>query len=199
MLELLRMLWAFFKIGLFTIGGGYAMIPLITREMVGNGWMTAAEVADVIAIAEMTPGPFALNTATFAGMKTMGVGGAVACTFGVMLPSLIIAMLVARFFFHFQDHRLVQGALSGIRPVVVALIAYSIWPVVSLSLFPGAGHGGAAFAGIAELLSVDWRAVLVLAVSFLMLFWRKWHPILVMAAAGALGIALFRLLPMLTA
>ncbi|MCG8500435.1 MAG: chromate transporter, partial [Firmicutes bacterium] len=168
---LIKMLWAFFKIGLFTIGGGYAMIPLITRDLVGNGWMTVAEVTDVIAIAKMTPGPFAVNTATFAGMKIYGVGGAIACTFGVILPSLIITMVVARFFFDFQKHKLVQGALKGIRPVVVALIAYAVWNVASLTLFHSGMPNPTSMDTLWQLLSrIDWRAIVVLAVSLLLLF-----------------------------
>lgn len=194
---LLKMLWVFFKIGLFTIGGGYAMIPLITRDLVQNDWMTVAEVTDVIAIAKMTPGPFAVNTATFAGMKIYGVGGAIACTFGVILPSLIITMIVARFFFDFQKHKMVQGALKGIRPVVVALIAFAVWNVATLTLF---SHGEANPSSLNALWkmvsSVDWRALVVLAVSMVLLFWKKAHPILVITVAGVLGIGLYHFLPM---
>ncbi len=81
-----EMMWVFFRIGLFTIGGGYAMIPLITEELVNHGWMTTTEIADIIEIAKMTPGPFAVNAATFSGMKVLGLGGAVAYTIGVILP-----------------------------------------------------------------------------------------------------------------
>lgn len=195
---LLKMLWVFFKIGLFTIGGGYAMIPLITRDLVQNGWMSISEVTDVIAIAKMTPGPFAVNTATFAGMKIYGVGGAIACTFGVILPSLIITMIVARFFFDFQKHKLVQGALKGIRPVVVALIAYAVWNVASLTLFAHEYANPNSIDTLWQMLSsIDWRAIVVLAVSLVLLFWKKAHPILVIAVAGALGIVFYHFVPLL--
>lgn len=189
---ILKMLWSFFKIGLFTIGGGYAMIPLIREDLVSNGWMTATEITDVIAIAKMTPGPFAVNTATFAGMKIYGVGGAIACTFGVILPSLIITMIVARFFFSYNKHSLVQGALMGIRPTVVALIAYAVWNVASVTLFADANFTQGIINAIT---SIDIRLVVILIVSLILLFKAKAHPILVIAVCGALSIIGFELLP----
>ena len=191
---LLKMIFSFFKIGLFTIGGGYAMIPLIREELVSNGWMTTAEITDVIAIAKMTPGPFAVNTATFAGMKIYGVLGAISCTFGVILPSLIITTLVARFFFTYNKHKLVQGALAGIRPVVVALIAYAVWTVSTTVIF----QEEAISRGIMEALrSVDIRSLVILAVSLFLLFKAKAHPILVITVSGALAIVGYMVLPLI--
>ena len=190
---LLDMLYTFFKIGLFTIGGGYAMIPLIRQELVAKGWMTAAEITDVIAIAKMTPGPFAVNTATFAGMKIFGVGGAIACTFGVILPSLIITMFVARFFFTYNKHKLVQGALAGIRPVVVALIAYAVWSVASVTIFQ---EEAIAQGMVAAFKSVDPRSIVILAVALFLLLRAKAHPILVIAVSGALSIIGYMALPL---
>ena len=190
---LLDMVFSFFKIGLFTIGGGYAMIPLIREELVNKGWMTATEIADVIAIAKMTPGPFAVNTATFAGMKIYGVGGALACTAGVILPSLIITLLVARFFFTYNKHKLVQGALSGIRPVVVALIAYAVWNVASTTIF----QEEAVRQGFLEAIkSVDIRSVVILLTALILLFKAKAHPILVIGVCGALSIVGYMVLPL---
>lgn len=191
---LLEMLWSFFKIGLFTIGGGYAMIPLIREDLVAKGWMTVAEITDVIAIAKMTPGPFAVNTATFAGMKIYGLGGALVCTLGVILPSLIITMIVARFFFSYNKHKIVQGALLGIRPVVVALIAYAVWSVASVTIF---SEGALQQGIIAAVKSVDIRSIAILAVALFLLFKAKAHPILVIAACGALSIVGYMVLPMI--
>jgi chromate transporter len=189
---MLKMVWSFFKIGLFTIGGGYAMIPLIREELIANSWMTATEITDVIGIANMTPGPFAVNTATFAGMKIYGIGGAIACTLGVILPSLIITMIVARFFFSYNNHRLVQGALMGIRPTVVALIAYAVWNVTCVTLFADANFTQ----GIINVItSVDIRLIIILIVSLVLLFKVKAHPILVIAICGALSIISFEVLP----
>lgn len=190
---LLKMLFSFFKIGLFTIGGGYAMIPLIREELVSNGWMTAVEIADVIAIAKMTPGPFAVNTATFAGMKIYGVAGAAMCTFGVILPSLIITTIVGVFFFSYNKHKMVQGALSGIRPVVVALIAYAVWTVASTTIFQEEAIRQGVIAAIK---SVDIRSILILVTALILLFKVKAHPILVIATCGALSIIGYMVLPL---
>ena len=96
---LIEMMFTFMKIGAFSFGGGYDMIPLFQKELVGHGWMLISEVADVVAISEMTPGPFAVNAATFAGTKMMGLPGALFATFGVVLPSVVITLIVARYFF----------------------------------------------------------------------------------------------------
>ncbi len=189
---LLKMIFSFFKIGLFTIGGGYAMIPLIREELVTNGWMTAAEITDVIAIAKMTPGPFAVNTATFAGMKIYGLSGAVMCTLGVILPSLIITTLVARFFFSYNKHRIVQGALSGIRPVVVALIAYAVWSVIGVTLVD---EQAIAQGVVAALRSIDIRSIGILIIALILLFKAKAHPILVITVCGAVSIVVYMVLP----
>lgn len=190
---LLKMIWTFFKIGLFTIGGGYAMIPLISQELTMNGWMTTAEVTDIIAIAKMTPGPFAVNAATFAGMKMQGLAGAVLCTFGVILPSLIITTIVAKFFFNFQNLKIVKGILKGIRPTVVALIASAIVTVSLITLF----HIENINMLINSLGNIELYSIIILAVSLLLLLWKKLHPILVIAIAGAAGILFYQVIPML--
>ena len=192
------MIWAFFKIGLFTIGGGYAMIPLITRELTANGWMTTREVADVIAIAKMTPGPFAANSATFAGMKIYGVGGAIACTAGVILPSFLIVVIVTHYFFQFQKSALVQGALSGVRPVVVALIGTAVWNVAAMTLLGGGLSDVFSWQAVMGALgSIDIIAVAMLAVMVVALLKFKIHPVLLITASGVLGILVYRLLPMM--
>jgi chromate transporter len=191
---LIKMIFSFFKIGLFTIGGGYAMIPLIREELVANGWMATAEITDVIAIAKMTPGPFAVNTATFAGMKIYGVSGAIVCTLGVILPSLIITMLVARFFFSYNKHKIVQGALSGIRPVVVSLIAYAVWSVIGVTLFQEKAFEKGL---ISALTSIDVRLIGILIIALILLFKAKAHPILAITICGAVSILLYMVLPSL--
>ncbi len=191
---LLKMVFSFFKIGLFTIGGGYAMIPLIKEELVTNNWMTTAEITDVIAIAKMTPGPFAVNTATFAGMKIYGLSGALMCTLGVILPSLIITTIVARFFFSYNKHRVVQGALSGIRPVVVALIAYAVWSVIGITLVD---EQALAQGFMTALKSIELRSIGILIIAIILLFKAKAHPIVVIGACGVISIIVYMLLPSL--
>ena len=114
----------FFKIGLFTLGGGYAMIPLIEKEVVDNHkWMTREELLDVIAIAQSCPGVFAINLSTFVGYKLRNTRGAICTSLGTALPSFIIILLIAMFFRQFQDNHVVAAVFRGIRPAVVALIA----------------------------------------------------------------------------
>ncbi|MBQ3094153.1 MAG: chromate transporter [Clostridia bacterium] len=117
----------FFKIGAFTFGGGYAMIPLIEREVVDNKhWITSDDMLDIVAIAESTPGPIAINTATFVGFKTAGVLGAIAATFGTVLPSFVIIAVISTILAQFREYRVVQFAFNGIRAGVLALIVKAL-------------------------------------------------------------------------
>lgn len=113
----------FFKIGLFTIGGGYAMIPLIEKEVVEKRrWIDREEFLDLMAVSQAAPGVFAVNMAVFIGYKKAGVRGSVACAIGNVLPSILIILLIALFFQRFKDHELIENIFKGIRPAVVALI-----------------------------------------------------------------------------
>ena len=119
---------AFFKIGVFTFGGGYAMIPLIQKETVEkNGWVTDEDILEIIAIAESTPGPIAINSATFVGYRTCGVLGSVAATLGVVLPSFVIIFAISFVLRQFQDIKAVQYAFNGIRAGVLALLCKALW------------------------------------------------------------------------
>ena len=117
-----ELFYVFFYIGLFTFGGGYAMIGLIQEEVVKRGWLAQDSLIDFIAISESTPGPFAINIATFIGSQTGGVLGAICSTLGVVLPSFIIILLVALVMRKALNNRFVQGGLKGVRPVVISLI-----------------------------------------------------------------------------
>ncbi len=126
--ELWRLFTTFFKIGAFTFGGGYAMIPLIQRETVETRkWITDEDVLKIIAIAESTPGPIAINSATFVGSRVAGVPGALCATLGVILPSFVIILIVARVLDAFQHLRALRYAFFGIRAVVLALILKAFW------------------------------------------------------------------------
>ena len=127
---LLKLLWSFVKIG-FTSFGGLSMIPLITSEVTQNGWMTVSEVSDIVAIAEMTPGPLGLNSATFAGIKADGIAGAIAANLGVLMPTFTLCAVAAVFFEKFKQSSLMQKIMTGVRPACVGLIAGVI---ASLSL-----------------------------------------------------------------
>ena len=178
----LRLFLVFLKIGAFTFGGGYAMIPLIQAEVVGAGWMTDEQLINFIAVSESTPGPFAVNIATYVGMEAGGIGGALCATFGVGLPAFLIILLIARVFTRFAKSAPVQGVLNGLRPMVVGLIG-----AAALSV------GRTAFA----LPAVTWRGLLssdilwitpIFILAAFLLWKRKWHPIAVILLAAALGI-----------
>ncbi len=117
-----NLFFAFFKIGLFSFGGGYAMIPLISEEIANYGWMNEAEFIQIIGIAEMTPGSIAINAATFIGFQTAGLLGALVASLGVLLPSLLIILFISSFFFKYSRHPLMKKIFVGIRPVVTGLI-----------------------------------------------------------------------------
>jgi chromate transporter len=130
----------FAKIGLFTFGGGYAMIPLIQKEIIqAHEWLTTKEFVDIIAIAEMTPGPVAINSATFVGYKLAGVPGAAAATLGVILPSFVIIVAFATAFLKFKDAPAAKAALKGLRPAVTALIAAAAISLMRASFVDIAG------------------------------------------------------------
>jgi chromate transporter len=119
-----RLFKTFFKIGMFTLGGGYAMIPIIETEVVEkHGWVSKEEFLDLIAISQSCPGVFAINISTFIGYKLRKKRGAVCCALGTALPSFLIILLIAMFFHQFQDNPIVASMFRGIRPAVVALIA----------------------------------------------------------------------------
>ncbi len=123
-----RLFWIFFKIGAFTFGGGYAMIPLIQKEVVeSQGWITDEDILDIIAIAESTPGPIAINSATFIGYKIAGFWGAFAATTGVVLPSFVLILAISFILNQFQNLKAVKYAFFGIRAGVLALLIKALW------------------------------------------------------------------------
>lgn len=180
---LLRLFWTFLRIGAFTFGGGYAMIPLIQGEVTAAGWMTAEELVNFIAVSESTPGPFAVNIATYVGMETAGVAGALCATFGVVLPSFIVILLVARLFTRFACSLPVTGVMSGLRPMVVGLIGAAALSVGQTAFtLPAAAWEG--------LLASDLLWTLpIFALAAFFLWKKRWHPIAVILLAASLGIA----------
>ena len=132
----LLLFWEFFKVGLFCVGGGYASMPLIQAAVVTNhNWLTLSEFVDIFTISQMTPGPIGINAATFAGMKTAGVIGAISATFGFVAPSLILCILVAKLIFKYGDIPAIRGVLNGLRPAVIALICSAGIGFIALALW----------------------------------------------------------------
>lgn len=136
MLLLLKLFFAFIQVGLFSIGGGYAAIPLIQEQIVNiHGLLTLEEFTNLITVAEMTPGPISINSATFVGMRVAGVGGVLICTLGCIIPSFVICLILAHFYYKYRTVGGVQVVLSSLRPAVVALIASAGSSILMLALF----------------------------------------------------------------
>ena len=180
----LEIFLCYFQIGLFSVGGGYASIPVIKSMVVdGRGWMTMHEYLDMITLAEMTPGPFALNSATFVGVKMGGVFGGALATFSCMLPSLMIIVLLAFFYKKYKNMAVVGSALAGIRPAVAALIAGA-----GVSMLMTAFFGTNV---IAEISGIDLIAVILAVGAFVLLRWKKINPVLMILMTGATGAAVY--------
>ena len=183
----LELFGTFFKIGLFTIGGGYAMLPMIQADVLAKGWMTAEDLVNFIAVSESTPGPFAVNVSTYIGAELAGLPGAFCATLGVVLPSFLIILLVARFYAAFRSSAIISGAMSGLRPAVIGMIGAA---AVSVGQTVFAPDGVQALAGYPLACS--------LAIFVLMAFLthRKLHPIAIILLSALLGIAAGYLRPM---
>lgn len=169
MQRLRTIFFSFFKIGLFTFGGGYAMLPLIEQELINKRkWIESREFLDLLTLAQSVPGPIAVNTSVFVGYKIRGLRGAAAALLGTVLPSFAIILLIALFFADIRQNPVVDAAFKGMRPAVVALI---IGPVLSLAR------------------GLHWTMFGVIAASALAIWWLGWSPIYILVASAALGIA----------
>ncbi|MBQ2954606.1 MAG: chromate transporter [Clostridia bacterium] len=181
-MNILQLLLAFLQVGAFSIGGGYAAMPLIREQtVVLHPWLTAAEFADLVTIAEMTPGPIALNAATFVGMRVAGLPGALAATLGCVLPSIAIVSLLSWLYARCRTGKTMQTILGTLRPVVVALIASAAVTLIQTACT--LSGGGFSLAGC--LLMLGAFGLLQVRVKE-----KKFSPILVMALCGAAGVAL---------
>ncbi len=177
----LELFLSFLKIGAFTFGGGYAMLPLIMETVVSKGWMSEEALIDFVAVAESTPGPFAINIATYVGSEMGGFFGAVCATLGVVLPSFVIILIVAKCYEKFRKSRLVSGAMTGLKPVVVGLIGAAILSIAVKAL----GLSSFAFSlsfGLSLLFS------LIILVPCLVMAFKKLHPIFIVLISAGLGI-----------
>ncbi len=190
MMIYLRLMWSYLKIGLFGFGGGYAMLALIEREIVGNGWITKQMFTDIVAISQMTPGPIGINSATYIGYVApgqfdpalasplWGVLGSILCTLVVVIPPFLLVLYASRFISRHKDSAVIQGIFSGLRPVVVGLIASA-----ALLLMNSENFG------------TETRQVLcsiaICVASFCGVYFAKIHPILVIILAGLTGLLIY--------
>lgn len=177
----IQLFLSFLQVGMFSFGGGYAALPLIQSQVVeAHGWLSVKEFTDLITLSQMTPGPIAINSATFVGIKVAGVPGALAATFGNILPSCIIVTAIAKLYLKYQKLDLLQGILASLRPAVVALIA-SAGVVILKNAFWVAGSA-------LSVTGINMPLLVIFLICLVLLYWKKWNPILVMLLAGILNV-----------
>lgn len=184
----LKLIWSYLKIGLFGFGGGYAMLSLIEREIVGPGWITEKMFTDIVAISQMTPGPIGINSATYIGYAApihagyasplWGLLGSVICTFVVVLPSFLLVAYTSHFIHRHKESLVIRGIFKGLRPVVIGLIASA-----ALLLMNGENFGNEN----TEILI----SIIIAAVSLSIVLFTKIHPILVIIASGIAGFLIY--------
>ena len=189
-LEFLKLFLTFFRIGAFTFGGGYAMLPLIQDAVLQNKWLSEEAIVNFIAVSESTPGPFAINIATYVGMERGralldlpgGFLGAATATLGVVLPSFIVILIVARIYKKFQESKIVKGCMNGLRPTVIGLIAAAVLNIGTTVFFPDG-------ISLAALNPYNIIVSLIIAIiGILLIFKKKIHPIILIVISAALGI-----------
>ncbi|GCD12109.1 chromate transporter [Clostridium tagluense] len=174
---LIKIYLSFLKIGAFSFGGGYAMIPLIKREIVNNNnWITSKELIDIIGISQMTPGPIAINSATFVGFKVAGILGSISATLGVISFSFILVSIANHYIVKFKESYIMKAALAGMRPALIGLI---------VSVFLSMGSDS----------YKDIKSVVIGIIILGLLITNKIHPILIIMISGLLGILFYGLIP----
>jgi len=186
----LEIFWSFFQIGLFSIGGGYAALPLIENQVLKvHNWLSLGEYADLLTISQMTPGPIALNASTFVGTRVAGFSGAVIATVGCVTPSCIIVLTLAYFYFKYKNISAIQGILKGLRPAVVSLIASAGLSIFMLAVFK---TEGVTLMNI-KLSDINFISIILVALGVYVLRKYKVDPIKVMVTTGILGIFVYGL------
>lgn len=190
-MTILRLWWEFFKIGLFSVGGGMATLPFLYDISDRTGWFTYDMIADMLAVSESTPGPIGINMATYTGYVTAGIPGSVAATIGVITPGIIIVLLIVAVLDRFRKNKYVEGAFYGLRPASTGLIAAAGILVIQIALlnldfYKASGN-------IADIL--NYKAVILAAVLLVLTRWfkptKKLHPILFIVVSAAVGILIF--------
>lgn len=181
----LKLFLSFFQVGLFSFGGGYAALPLIEQQTIEvNGWITNQQFIDILTLSEMTPGPIAINAATFTGNQIAGLWGGVVATIGVTLPSIIIVLILAYFYFKYKSIKMVQGVIQGLRPAVVALIASAGLTIFLTAMF---GHSELPL----QFSQLNIVSVVLFIVGIFLMRRYKLSPIQVMILSGISGIIIY--------
>lgn len=184
---LLKLWWEFFKIGLFSVGGGMATLPFLYDMADRTGWFTYDQIADMLAVSESTPGPIGINMATYTGFTTAGMPGSIVATLGVITPGIIIVLLIIAVLERFRKNKYVEAAFYGIRPASAGLIAAAGVLVAEIALFNVDADSIAGF--------FDVKALILAAVLVVLTSWvkptKKLHPVVFIAASAVVGILLF--------
>ena len=182
----LKLIWSYLKIGLFGFGGGYAMLTLIEREIVGHGWLSSTQFTDIVAISQMTPGPIGINSATYIGYMAPGLSneayanplfgilGSILCTLTVVLPSYLLVLYTSHFVMRHKESAIIKGIFAGLRPVTIGLIASAAL------LLMNADNFGSETADVV-------KSVAICAAAFAATYFAKIHPIAVICVAGVVG------------
>lgn len=186
---LIDLLFTFMKIGLFSFGGGYGMLPLMEREVLEHGWMSSEQFVDFVAVSESTPGPIAINMATFIGSAQGGFLGAMFATLGVIIPSVIIILLIVAVFKGFLQSKIVSSALKGVKPVIVGLIfTTGVWLAVR-NFLPNIGALSAEGFSLAPLLITAGLGAAY--IGYKLLFRKNPSPIMLIIVSAIVGIIVF--------
>jgi len=170
----------FFKIGLVSFGGGYAMIPVIQGEVESHRWLTAKQFTDIIAVSGMAPGPIASNSASIVGYKLIGFSGAAIACLGVILPSFFLILIIGKFFLKFNERPTVKAVFYGLRPTIVGIIAFA---AIKMALDDGIIGGSQV---------IEIKSSLIMVTASIILLKTKVHPLYLIMASGAAGLVLFR-------
>lgn len=166
---------SFLQIGMFSFGGGYAALPLIQEQVVTqHGWLSRSEFTDLITISQMTPGPIAVNSATFVGIRLAGFLGAMAATFGCILPSCILVTVLSSLYLKYRKMSMLQGVLETLRPAVVSMIAAAGVSILITAFWNDA----------VSFMSTKWDSIVIFVVAVWLLKKKNWNPILVMVLSG---------------
>ena len=180
-----NLFWTFFKIGAFTFGGGLAMLRIAQEQVVSHGWLQESQIVDFVALSESTPGPFAINMATYVGASKEGILGAACATLGVALPSFIVILIVAHFYKQFQNSHIVKGVMTGLKPTAIGLIASAVISM-AITVFLPAGFTLSVFKSTEFYISAA-----IFLISLFLVFSKKIKipPVLVIVISAGLGIA----------
>ena len=179
----LQLFWEFFKTGLFTVGGGLASLPFLYDISNRTGWYTHAQLVDMIAVSESTPGPIGVNMATYVGFELAGIPGSLLATFAMVLPTVVLTYFVAQALDRFRQNPLVNSAFYGLRPAVCGLIANACWGIMRVSMFDFKASG------ILNIINIP--AIIIFAAAFFLIRrYKKLHPIVFIGCGAVLGIVI---------